>query len=132
MRGDLALQPMEKSYFIKAAVAAVWQALVDPEVIERWGAGPAQMDDRVGTEFELWGGDIHGKNVAVEPERKLVQEWYSGDWPAPSLATFTLATEGGGTRLELVHSGVPESEYSDIDSGWDEYYLAPLKRLLEG
>jgi activator of HSP90 ATPase len=109
----------------------VWQALVDPKVIDEWGGGPAKMDDKVGTAFTLWGGDIFGKNVEVRDEKRLVQEWYSGDWPAPSVATFDLAEETGGTRLTLTHTGVPDEEAAEIDEGWDSFYLGPLQSLLE-
>jgi len=52
------MKSIKQTYRIQAPVSMVWQALVDPEVIERWGGGPVKMDDQVGTRFELWGGDI--------------------------------------------------------------------------
>ncbi len=124
--------PINKSYFIQAPVARVWQALVDPAVIDQWGGGPAEMDDRVGTAFKLWGGDIYGQNVEVERERKLVQEWYEDDWSKPSVATFLLAEENGGTRLEFSHADVPDDSRADIDEGWDLFYLGAIKSFLEG
>lgn len=51
---------IKKSYEINVCVEKVWVALTDPAEIDNWGAGPAKMDDKVGTRFELWGGDIHG------------------------------------------------------------------------
>ena len=126
------MKPIEKSYLIRAAVPRVWQALVDPLVIEQWGGEPVTMDDNPGTEFRLWGGDIHGKNVEVVPEKRLVQEWYGGDWPAPSIATFTLEDDHGGTLLTLHHIGVPDDSSADFDEGWDLYYLGAIKELLEG
>ena len=125
------MKTIEKCYVIAAPIAKVWQALVDPALIAQWGAGPADMDDGAGTDFKLWGGDIFGKNVAVDHERKLVQDWYAGDWAEASIATFTLAEEAGGTRLDLRHSNVPEDAVEDIDSGWDMYYLGAIKRFLE-
>jgi uncharacterized protein YndB with AHSA1/START domain len=29
-----------ESYLINAPVSKVWQALVDPDLIEKWGGGP--------------------------------------------------------------------------------------------
>jgi hypothetical protein len=26
---------------------------------------------------------------------------------------------------------VPDEEFEDINSGWDEYYLGPMKQMLE-
>ena len=36
------------------------------------------------------------------------------------------------TRLDLEHTGVPDAEAADFDAGWDDYYLGPMKELLEG
>ena len=124
-------KPITKIYRIKAPISEVWRALTDVEYIEGWGGGPAEMDDKAGSEFSLWGGDIHGKNIEVKPSKKLVQEWYGGKWQNPSILTFELKGENGGTMLTLTQTDVPEEEYSDIDAGWDDYYLGPLKEYLE-
>jgi activator of HSP90 ATPase len=123
---------IRKSYLIDAPRDAVWKALTDPADIEAWGAGPTVMDAREGTEFSLWGGDIHGTNTQVEDGSLLVQEWYGGDWPKPSIATFKLADEDGKTRVDLVHTDVPDDEAADFDAGWDDYYLGAIKEWLEG
>jgi len=123
---------IEKTYRIAAPRALVWAALTDPVHIETWSGAPAIMVDQAGTEFVLWDGDVHGRNLEVEPGRRLVQEWYGGNWDEPSIATFTLwDVDGGGTFLELSHSNVPDDEAQDFDTGWDDYYLGPMKRLLE-
>lgn len=125
------MKTIKQTYHIKAPISEVWQALVNPKYIEEWGAGPAQMDDNVGTQFKLWGGDIHGTNIEVVPEKKLVQEWYSGNWSEPSIATFELFAEHGGTRVEFLHENVPDQDAKDIEEGWKDYYLGPLKDFLE-
>jgi hypothetical protein len=33
--------------------------------------------------------------------------------------------------LTLTHTGVPDDVAGDFDAGWDDYYLGPLKDLLE-
>jgi len=125
-------KPITKDYFIKAPTLEVWKALVNQKYIENWGGGPAKMDDKIDTKFSLWGGDIHGKNIEVVTNKKLVQEWYGGDWQKPSILTFKLEEEKDGTRLTLFQTDVPEEELNDIDAGWDDYYLGPLKEYLEG
>ncbi len=125
------MKTIKQIYRIKALPAMVWQALVDPEVIERWGGGPVKVDDKVGTKFELWGGDIYGKNTEVVKEKRLVQDWFGGDWPEPSKVTFTLNGEGNETVLELLHENVPDDEADSFDEGWKKYYLGPMKEMLE-
>lgn len=120
-----------KEYHIKSPVKDVWDALINPETIEKWGGGPVEMDEKVGTKFKLWGGDIFGTNTEVIHEKKLVQDWYGGDWPEPSKLVFELISEKDGTLLKLTQKGVPEDEEEDIDSGWDDYYLGAIKEYLE-
>lgn len=123
---------IRKVYVIDAPRDHVWAALTDPAIIEEWGGGPATMAPEPGFEFELWGGDINGKVVQVEPGRSMLQEWYGGDWDTPSLARFTLIDEPGGcTRVELENRGVPDDEAADIDAGWDDYYFGAIKAYLE-
>lgn len=126
------MKHIKKIYVINSPVEKVWEALVNPEIIEKWGGGPAKMKDLLGFKFSLWGGDIHGKNIKVVKNKTLVQEWFSGEWDKPSIATFNLESVGEKkTKLELFHVDVPDTESDSIDDGWDEYYLGPLKNLLE-
>lgn len=123
---------IRKTYVIDATREAVWTALTDPKAIERWSGGPADMSAESGSTFSLWDGSIFGTVIEVVPGRSMLQEWYGGNWDAPSLARFTLSDDtGGGTRLELENTGVPDEDAPDIDAGWDEYYLGPLKTLVE-
>ena len=122
---------IKKVYNISATIDQVWNALVDPITIDRWGGGPSKMNNVVGSDFELWNGDIFGRNIEVIPKRKLVQEWFGGDWPKASIVTFKLKEDENGTILELEHVEVPDDEIDDIDQGWDDYYIGPLKKMLE-
>lgn len=122
---------IKKVYKINAPVEQVWNALVDPETIAKWGGQPLKMDANIGSEFQLWNGDIYGKNLEVIPGKLLVQEWFSGDWEKPSMVKFTLKSESNKTILELEHSDVPDDEFDDVDEGWDIYYIGPMKDMLE-
>jgi uncharacterized protein YndB with AHSA1/START domain len=123
---------LRKTCFIGAPPADVWRALTDPALIDLWGGGPAEMSAEPGSEFSLWGGDIHGTVIAADPPVRLVEEWWGGsDWPAASTAVFELRPQGDGTLLVLEHTGVPDDEAPDFDAGWDDYYLGPLKEMLE-
>jgi activator of HSP90 ATPase len=122
---------IRKVYKISSTVDQVWNALVDSSVIDEWGGGPSTMDSKVGTEFELWNGDIYGKNIEVITKSKLVQEWFGGDWAKPSIVTFTLKKDNSNTILELEQIDVPDKEFEDIESGWDDYYIGPMKLMLE-
>lgn len=48
----------------------------------------------------------------------------------PSKVTFTIKKDQNGTILELEQINVPDEQFEDIDIGWDEYYLGPMKEVL--
>lgn len=122
---------IKQHYVIKAPITKVWQAFVDPKIIEEWGAGPAKMDSNVGMKFSLWGGDIYGTNTEVVPEKKLVQDWYGGPWSEPSRVTFKLTPKGESTEIDLTHTTLPDGEEDNFEEGWKDYYLGAIKELLE-
>lgn len=126
------MKKIVQHYLINAPVAKIWQALVDPKDIESWGGGPAKMNDKEGAKFSLWGGDIHGRNIEIIPQKRLVQEWFGGKWDNPSTLTFTLTKKPtGGTMVDLLHENVPISDAKDIEQGWKDYYMGPLKAFVE-
>lgn len=125
------MKSLKQKYVIRAPLEKVWDGLTNAKVIEKWGGGPAKMNESVGYEFSLWGGDINGKNIKVAKGKVLKQEWKSGNWETPSIVEFNLKEKGGKTTVNLSHKNIPDSEFKDIKSGWKDYYLGPLKKLLE-
>lgn len=126
------MKPFVYSVTVNAGVAQVWKAFTDPSTIDAWGGGPAKMDDKVNTQFSLWGGDIHGTNTSVTPQKLLKQHWYSGSWKNPSKVSFVFSKIAADeTKVELTHTDIPDDEYEDIADGWERYYLGPLKKLFE-
>ena len=129
------MKSIEKVYSIEASIKEVWDALINPEKIERWSGSAAEMSDKEGSKFKLWDGEMYGTNTKIEKGGgtwKLEQDWYAYDWKVPSKVVFTLKELKGTTELHLLHSNVPDKEAKDIDFGWDDYYLGPLKELAEG
>lgn len=111
------MKVIRQTYKINAPVEKVWQALVDPKIIDDWGAGPAKMDDKVGAKFSLWGGDVFGTNTKVVRNKFLEQDWYRGNWPEPSKVTFKLSSEGSRTIVRLTHKDLPQKEIDDHKDG---------------
>ena len=125
------MKTFTKTYHIQAPVHDVWHALVNPSDIEAWSGGIAEMTELPKKEFSLWGGEIHGTNKTVTREKKLIQEWFGGNWDKASLVTFLLSNAGKGTKVVLKHTDIPNQEFEDIKKGWDEYYMLPLKKYVE-
>lgn len=125
------MKSIRQEYSAKVPVEKVWEALVDPKIIDEWGGGPAKMKEEVGFKFSLWGGDIHGTNTKVVKEKVLEQDWFGGDWDESSKLRFELSTHENKTKVLLTQSNIPDKEVDDISSGWHDYYMGPLIKLLE-
>lgn len=125
------MRTIHQTYHIDAPVSKVWEALVDPKVIEIWSGDKVEMKAELGFNWKLWSGQMHGENVQVVPEKKLVQTWLTDDLPPTSMVTFTLSESEDGTDLELLHENVSDEEFENYSLGWDEHYCGAIKELLE-
>ena len=67
----------------------------------------------------------------VIPPILLVQEWYDQNLKKPTLVRLELSQNEDQTILHLVHSQVPDDRYDDLSDGWKDYYLGPLKEIVE-
>ena len=122
---------IEQVYDFNAPVSKVWQALTDATTMEQWGAGPAIMNAYEGGEWSLWGGDIHGTNTKVVPEKLLEQTWYGHDHPEREfIARFAFIANGSHSTVELSFTGNIEDEQKDV-ADWRDYYFDPIKKLVE-
>lgn len=122
---------IEKTYEINASIGEVWDALVNPEVIEKWSGSPAEMSDEKDYEFSLWDGDIYGVNTLVEEPELIEQDWYGGDWDEPSKVRIELAEEDGATTVTLTHGDIPQDDIETFIEGWDDYYFGAIQEMFE-
>jgi activator of HSP90 ATPase len=125
------MKNIKQVYKIKAPIKEVWQALINPKIIAKWGGGPAKMTPKEGANFTLWGGDILGKNIKVVKEKELTQEWLEKGWKKPSEVTFKLIEGQNQTKVILIHKNIPGERAADISQGWKDYYLGLMKEYLE-
>jgi activator of HSP90 ATPase len=122
---------IKHSYEMNATPEEVFEALVNPDIIQTWSGDEAKMGANVGDTFSLWGGQMFGKNLEVVKNKKLVQEWSYDQWDAPSTVTFNIKAKGKNTIVDLIHEDVPEKSLKTIDEGWDAYYLGAMKEMFE-
>jgi uncharacterized protein YndB with AHSA1/START domain len=123
-------------------VERVWHALTDADALAQW-LMPNDFAPRLGRRFTFraegeWTGTIECQVVALEPPTRVAYTWASGPLQPPTLVTWTLASEGGGTRLRIVHSGFAACGPTGLTvrdilaSGWDSKVLrVKLPALLD-
>jgi uncharacterized protein YndB with AHSA1/START domain len=130
---------IERELRIDAPIERVWQVITDAAYVARWFGDRAEIDLRPGgaavfgwTEY----GDGHAVVERVEPPREFAFRWArEHDVPYAQAATttlveFSLAPDGGGTRLRLVESGFTDETHQKENSGGWDAELADLVALL--
>jgi len=121
------MKEFKKYFLINATPEEVYLALTTPTAIQLWSGDPAVMSTEIGSEFSLWEGNIVGKNLDFEENKKIVQEWYFGDQPESSIVTIKLHPHKQGTSAELLHINIPDDGYDDIVEGWTYEYFAAVQ-----
>ena len=135
---------VELSIHIDAPPAVVFDALTDPEMLKVvFGAPDPVVEPRVGGAYRFgWSYEVEGRKVIggptkileITPGERLVTDWpdWRGDPDIPvQRVAWTLAPEGQGTRLSLVHDGfVRTVDMGDYPGGWG-FFLGQLKTTAE-
>jgi len=129
---------IEKVITISARPETVFRLLTDPNEYVRWKGVLAQLEPRAGGTFHVdfkEKGIVDGKFVEVIPSRRVVFTWGWKDNPVvppgSSTVEIDLESDGAGTRLRLVHRGLPDEAIPTHAEGWD-YFLPRLVNVAEG
>lgn len=125
------MKTYHKNYRIKATPEEVYNALVKPFAISLWTGEPARMEEKPGTEFSLFNGDICGINLEFVPNQKIVQQWFFGDQEKESIVTLQFHENKLHTQIELTHINIPDEAFEDIKNGWDHYYFGGLMEFFQ-
>ncbi len=120
-----------KKYFrLEVSPSDLYNALTNPAMIEIWTGETAVMSTEPESEFSLWDGEITGRNIEFEPDRKIVQRWYFGE-ESDSIVTIKLHPDKQGTKVELHQTNIPDEAYENIAEGWETDYFGSLKELFD-
>jgi uncharacterized protein YndB with AHSA1/START domain len=107
-------------------VYAVWMS---SEGHTRMTGGQATITPQAGAAFDAWDGYIQGKNLELDPGRRIVQSWRTVEFAEnepDSQIEITLEPVDGGTKLTLHHTGLPPHG-GQYEQGWVESYFDPMK-----
>ncbi len=121
---------LRMSAVIPAPAADIYAAWLSGKGHAAMTGSPATGRARVGGRFTAWEGYIEGKNLELVPHSRIVQAWRTTDFPAgapDSLLEVQLSPAKGGTKVTLVHTGIPEGQAGGYREGWAEYYFSPMK-----
>lgn len=112
---------------IEAPPEVVFEYLTTEAGMTAWMGQYARLDPRCGGEFavDIAGHAVRGEYLAVEPPTRVVVSWGmlgNSELPAgASTVEFRLAPIAQGTRLELVHSQLPDTAVAGHRDGWQHF-----------
>jgi len=121
---------------IHATPKQIYDAWLDSRLHARMTGGqPASITAREGEGFVVWWGYITGRNIALEPGRRIVQSWRTTqfrDSDADSQIEVLLEPVAGGTRVTIHHTNMPDGLTNYRDEGWQRDYFDLMKRFFGG
>lgn len=122
------------SIYQNATPAKLYELFMDSAKHTASTGMPAKVSRKVGGKWSAFGGMILGKNLALIPNRMIVQTWRSSEWkkadPDSILVVSFEKSASGGAQVELAHVGVPEYDHDGVTKGWVKYYWEPWKEYL--
>ncbi|MEV6280900.1 SRPBCC domain-containing protein [Nocardia sp. NPDC051832] len=114
MIADTHLNPaaIELGSFFPQPTRAVWRALTEPDLLERWLLRPTGFAAVTGTRFRFTVPDatineIVCEVLVAEPCERLTHSWNypQSEYPARWIVDWRLWPQGRGTRLLLTQTG---------------------------
>jgi len=119
---------------ISAHPKEVFNAILNPKKHSEFTESKATGKEVVGAKFTAWDGYITGRNIEIEKNKRIVQEWSTIDWPdkyPPSILEFNFKLVDGKTELTIIHSNIPKDQEEELKQGWIDFYWNPLKNYFK-
>ncbi len=125
------------SIVIEAAPEHVFGFLVTDAGMTSWMGQWASLDPVPGGQFavDIAGYPARGTFLEVDPPRRVTVSWgFAGHEtlpPGSSTVSFELTPIEAGTRVEVVHTDLPEGDVAGHRAGWN-HFLPRLTRAVAG
>jgi len=118
---------------LAAPVATIYQILTNSQRFsDMTGGASADLSAEQGAKFSCFGGMIHGRNIELVENKRIIQAWRAKPWREGlySIVSFELIDEGAQSRLILTHTGFDEDQLQHLTQGWQENYWQPMQQYL--
>ncbi|VVT50390.1 uncharacterized protein SAPINGB_P002739 [Magnusiomyces paraingens] len=124
---------------LHAPAAEVFATFIDKARVSAWSrsnpvytppSGVSASDTpTVGTRFSLFGGNVTGEFLELDPGQIIKQTWRLSEWKGRHHATLTLALIEGeaDTTVKVLFEGVPVGEADEVLDNFEKYYVRPIK-----
>lgn len=119
---------------LPASPARLYDMYLDPLEHAAFTGSPVAIAAEVGASFRAFDGVLSGTILQLVPERLIVQSWRSPHWAEADIdSTLVLSfhPEKEGSRIELVHVNVVDSDFAGVSHGWEKFYWTPWRAYLD-
>ena len=119
----------EISDLIPTSPKEIYKAWLNSAEHSGMTGGLAKISVEVGGTFEAWDGYIEGRNLVLEPSKRIIQQWRTSEFKEEekdSLLEIFFEEENEGTKITIRHSELPEHGMQ-YKQGWVDSYFNPMK-----
>lgn len=133
----MASETFRGSVHVDAPPEEVFAYFTEAEALASWMGDRAHVEPRPGGAFVLHFDDrvVEGRYLVVDFPRRVVVTWGRHGSvrlpPGGSTLEVTFTAEGKGTRVSVVHDGLPDPERALHALGW-AHYLPRLEAVIGG
>jgi len=127
-------EKVKLSVTLPASPDVIYKAWLNGKEHTKFTGEETKSSAKKGGEFLAGGGYMSGKNLELDPGKKIVQSWRSTEFPKDaedSRLELQLEKSGKGTKLTLIHSDIPEGQKDMYKQGWKEFYFKPMKKYFK-
>jgi len=109
----------------------IYEFLTDEKKIVAFTQGPAKFSTIVGGSFEMFGGNVVGTQLNLEPNKLIEQNWRFKSWPENHFSKLKIEfiAENGSTKLCLTQTGIPTNDFDRTKGGWEEYFWSRIRGI---
>lgn len=122
---------------IEATPQCVFDFLTTETGMTSWMGHWASLDPVPGGQFavDIAGYAARGMFLEIDPPRRVTVSWgFAGSETVPpggSTVSFELTPISAGTRVEVIHTDLPETDVPGHGARWD-HFLPRLARVASG
>lgn len=107
----------------------LYSTFMTPQLVSVWSRSAPNLEPKVGGQFSLFGGNVSGKFIELDENKKIKLEWRLRDWKAGhhAIVTHNFIVGNGETTMETQWEGVPVGQEETVEENFNEYYVKPIK-----
>ena len=109
----------------KAAPNVLFEWYMDAKKHSQLTGAKAVISRKAGGKFSAHDGYCWGKNLAIVPNKMIVQTWRGADWSKKdmdSIFILTFEPVKGGALVTMIHADVPDQQANHLNQGWKDHY----------